>query len=73
MNHEMLVKIVMGLMEENVWRQKFQAGLDVKEKRRLMMEENLAKRMLLQTSHGRLGDADAYTTQQSSQENFSNV
>lgn len=34
LDDEKLVKIVLSLMEENVWRQKFLAGLDVKEKRR---------------------------------------
>ena len=55
---ERLVKIVLSLMEENVWRQKFLAGLDIKERRRQMLEENFAKRLALQTSHGRLHDED---------------
>ena len=56
-------------MEENVWRQKFQAGLDIKERRRQMMEENLAKRLALQTSHGRFQDEEGLS--QSSQDNIS--
>ena len=36
---ERLVKIVLSLMEENVWRQKILAMEDVKEKRRQVMDE----------------------------------
>lgn len=56
---ETLVKIVLSLMEEQVWRQKFQAGLDVKEKRRQMMEENFAKRTAQHGSHVGLSEEDA--------------
>ncbi len=50
-------------MEENVWRQKFQAGRDVKEKRRLMMEESYAKRTVPRPeSHGASTDDEPLTT-----------
>ena len=71
LTHERLVKIVLGLMEENVWRQKFLAGLDIKERRRQMLEENFAKRLALQTSHGRLHDEDGLSG--SSQDDLSQM
>lgn len=71
LTHERLVKIVLGLMEENVWRQKFLAGLDIKERRRQMLEENFAKRLALQTSHGRLNDEDGLSG--SSQDDLSQM
>lgn len=41
-----------------MWRQKFQAGLDVKEKRRQMMEENFAKRTGPYGSHTGLSEEE---------------
>lgn len=66
---EKLVKIVLSLMEENVWRQKFLAGLDVKEKRRQMMEDNFAKR----AAQSRVGLSDEDGLSGSSQDGLSHM
>jgi hypothetical protein len=71
LDDEKLVKIVLSLMEETVWRQKFQAGLDVKEKRRQMMEETFAKRTAQYGSHVGLSDEDALSG--SSQDGLSHM
>ena len=55
---ERLVKIVLSLMEENVWRQKILAMEDVKEKRRQVMDEFGVKQPNLQESYNGYTEED---------------